>query len=72
MTLSAMAEANRTERFIFRATPDEIRMLEQLAEHEERNPSDVVRRLVRREHEAVIGHAHPKARRPAARAKGAK
>ncbi len=40
--------------FAFRLTPDELRALEELARVEERNPSDIMRRLLRREHAAVV------------------
>jgi hypothetical protein len=42
-----------SEHFAFRLTPEELRALEALAAHEERNPSDVLRRLIRREHAAI-------------------
>jgi hypothetical protein len=58
---------DKTARFAFRRTDAEMAMLTEIAGREERNPSDVVRRLIRREHAAVSATAKiPK------RAKGAR
>jgi hypothetical protein len=44
----------KTQRVAFRATMTEVHMLADLAEHEERSGGDVLRRLVRQAHAAII------------------
>lgn len=58
----------RPEIFAMRVSAEERQMIERLAQREERAPSDVMRRLVRREARALGLLPAPKEDRPAAQA----
>ncbi|APU89267.1 hypothetical protein Rctr16k_06 [Virus Rctr16k] len=58
-----MALIQRSEKFQFRMTGEERRMLEALAEREGLSASDKLRQLIRKEHATAFGEAPPKRRK---------
>jgi len=58
-----MAALQRDEKFQFRMTGDERRMLEALAEREGLSASDKLRQLVRKDFAATFGETPPKRRK---------
>jgi predicted DNA-binding protein len=57
-----MSPEQKTEKFLIRFAPSELRMLVDLSERTGLTKADVVRQLVRREHVQVFGEA-PKPKR---------
>lgn len=55
-----MSPEAKSESFLIRMGPTEIRMLTELADHTGLNRSDVVRQLIRREHCNLLGDAQKK------------
>jgi uncharacterized protein (DUF1778 family) len=53
----------RTQRLNVRIAPEEMAMLEAVADQSGLSASDVVRTLIRREYAEKIGHRKPKAKR---------
>lgn len=53
LLVSDMSQTTRTTRIAVRLTPDEGAMLAAIADHDERTPSDAIRRLIRREAQAL-------------------
>ena len=63
MTEEYMAPIQRDEKFQFRMTGDERRMLDAIAEREGLSPSDKLRQLIRRDYAATFGEGPPPKRR---------
>jgi uncharacterized protein (DUF1778 family) len=56
-----MPPVERTERLNVRIAPEEMTMLEEVAEYAGLTASDIVRTLIRREYREKIGDRKPKA-----------
>jgi hypothetical protein len=57
-----MAPEAKTERFLFKMGDTEARMLGELSEKTGLTKSDVLRQLIRKEHESVFAEGPPKKR----------